>query len=133
MFDHVRCVSVHCDQCHGGAEIDGAPVHFNTTDQAIRELTAAEWRFGTTTDTGTGADSAAVLCPRCTAARDCARHGHLWEPWRPCECQGSKPAHRELFLTVAAITTGTCASQVRWCERCDATDQRATPTMEDTR
>ncbi len=121
MFEHVRCVIVRCGQCRDAAEIDDTIVHFDTREQAARELADLGWRFAPDT----------ALCGGCADKQDCARHGHVWDRWLPCGCRGDVAAHRDRYLTVAAIDTGSCASQTRWCQRCAATEHRATTTMGD--
>lgn len=76
----VTSVVVRCDACGKFAEAEGSTRRWESVDEAIIEVSGAQWRWLANTQT--------QICPVCVAAQICAGRGHQWEPWRelPAAC-----------------------------------------------
>lgn len=100
-------VVVTCSTC--GREFnedEEGTVGFDSREEAVGWLTEAGWWLL--------ADG--VQCDRCAGEQACREFGHAWEPWRRCGCRGQSPGLHRLQQM-----------QVRWCESCEAEEERPEP------
>jgi hypothetical protein len=97
------CIVVLCDSC-GDDVYDGWDCipHYESIEQAIEDLTDADWRLSDT--------DGSQICGRCANTDDCARNGHLMSSWQPCLCQWD-------HVTLPA--TSPCGHRWRYCAHCD--------------
>lgn len=63
-----KCFALHCDGCGCGFNpADEGEILFSSVDEARTELRHYEW----------STDGERDLCTTCTAADQCAKHGHV--------------------------------------------------------
>ncbi len=64
------CFAINCSDCDEPLEIEGAPVHFTSADDALSAARGADWMVVAALEV--------LLCPECVQQRACAALGHTW-------------------------------------------------------
>ncbi|TDD08106.1 hypothetical protein E1181_07985 [Saccharopolyspora terrae] len=107
MLEHRSCVLACCDECgdYYGENADGV-LYYASTEDALNDITTP---YMADELAWVAIEGGRLRCDRCEAYRLCRTHGHVWQPWRRCLCQGM------------GLETD-CGRAVRFCDRCPSTE-----------